>query len=82
MLTFCLCYCIEGPYHRKGAATHTTDQDVATYTWQDVAKHNSAKSAWVIIRGVVYDVTGTIQLQIIDISCNRLVEEILILWAV
>uniref|UniRef100_A0AAV1T9D4 Cytochrome b5 heme-binding domain-containing protein n=1 Tax=Peronospora matthiolae TaxID=2874970 RepID=A0AAV1T9D4_9STRA len=50
-------YTNEGAYHRKGAATDTTDQDVATYTWQDVAKHNSAKSAWVIIRGVVYDVT-------------------------
>nr|AGS55977.1 delta-5 desaturase [Pythium aphanidermatum] len=27
------------------------------FTWQDVAKHNTPKSAWVIIRGVVYDVT-------------------------
>eukprot|EP00644_Phytophthora_capsici_P007213 jgi/Phyca11/527737/estExt2_fgenesh1_pm.C_PHYCAscaffold_220052 len=45
----------EGLHQRKGAAT--TDKNTATFTWQDVAKHNTAKSAWVIIRGVVYDVT-------------------------
>lgn len=28
------------------------------FTWQEVAKHNSAESAWVIVRGRVYDVTG------------------------
>lgn len=48
----------EGLHLRKGAAATTADKATATYTWQDVAKHNTAKSAWVIIRGVVYDVTG------------------------
>lgn len=28
------------------------------YTWQEIAKHNTAESAWVIVRGRVYDVTG------------------------
>lgn len=28
------------------------------FTWKEVAKHNTAASAWVIINGVVYDVTG------------------------
>lgn len=27
------------------------------YTWQDVAAHNTANSAWVIIEGQVYDIT-------------------------
>lgn len=56
-------FCVtEGLHQRKGAAS--ADKD-ATYTWQDVAKHNTAKSAWVIIRGVVYDVTGAFTLQIL-----------------
>ncbi|OQR99376.1 Delta(5) fatty acid desaturase [Achlya hypogyna] len=28
-----------------------------TFTWQEVAGHNTAASAWIIIRGKVYDVT-------------------------
>lgn len=36
------------------AASSAVDE----FTWQDVAKHNTAASAWVIISGVVYDVTG------------------------
>lgn len=29
-----------------------------SYTWEEVARHNTAESAWVIVRGRVYDVTG------------------------
>ncbi|CAI5727887.1 hypothetical protein KXD40_005712 [Peronospora effusa] len=47
----------EGLYQRKDAVAATNDKITASYTWQDVAKHNTAKSAWVIIRGIVYDVT-------------------------
>ncbi|CAH0483087.1 unnamed protein product [Peronospora belbahrii] len=47
----------EGMYQRKSATTVTADTFTSSYTWQDVAKHNTAKSAWVIVRGVVYDVT-------------------------
>ncbi|ETM02781.1 hypothetical protein L917_00858 [Phytophthora nicotianae] len=49
----------EGLHQRKPAvaAAAAADKAAATYTWQDVAKHNTAKSAWVIIRGIVYDVT-------------------------
>jgi hypothetical protein len=50
------CLSVEGLHQRKGAAA--ADKNTDTFTWQDVAKHNTAKSAWVIIRGVVYDVTG------------------------
>ncbi|TDH72125.1 hypothetical protein CCR75_004554 [Bremia lactucae] len=45
----------EGLHQRK--PTSAVDTKSATYTWQDVAQHNTATSAWVIIRGVVYDVT-------------------------
>jgi len=30
---------------------------MASYTWQEVAKHNSRQSAWVSVEGKVYDVT-------------------------
>ncbi|KAL7752584.1 sphingolipid delta-4 desaturase [Sorochytrium milnesiophthora] len=30
---------------------------VKTLTWQDVAQHNTPKSAWIAVRGKVYDVT-------------------------
>ncbi|KAL7687113.1 putative fatty acid desaturase, cytochrome b5-like heme/steroid binding domain superfamily [Plasmopara halstedii] len=46
----------ESLYQRKPASA-ASDENITTYTWQDVAKHNTAKSAWVIIRGFVYDVT-------------------------
>ncbi|DAZ95884.1 TPA: hypothetical protein N0F65_009086 [Lagenidium giganteum] len=53
----------EGLRERK-TATKTPDSAVAAaaatdgeFTWQEVAKHNTAESAWVIIRDVVYDVT-------------------------
>lgn len=38
-------------------AAATTEKASDEFTWQEVAKHNTAKSAWVIIRGEVYDVT-------------------------
>ncbi len=28
-----------------------------SYTWKEVAKHNSLESAWVAVEGKVYDVT-------------------------
>jgi predicted heme/steroid binding protein len=28
------------------------------HTWQEVARHNTAESAWVIVRGKVYDITN------------------------
>ena len=27
------------------------------YTWDDISKHNTAESLWVVIEGKVYDVT-------------------------
>ncbi|KAF4320033.1 hypothetical protein BBO99_00005957 [Phytophthora kernoviae] len=47
----------EGLRARKGAARAAATDSSTTFTWQEVAKHNTAQSAWVIIRGVVYDVT-------------------------
>ncbi|CAM9489195.1 unnamed protein product [Choristocarpus tenellus] len=31
------------------------------YTWQEVAKHNSAKSAWVVVDDKVYDITDFVK---------------------
>ncbi|TYZ61184.1 hypothetical protein PybrP1_009876 [[Pythium] brassicae (nom. inval.)] len=48
---------------RKGAAISGAATASAAgvakneFTWQEVAKHNTGASAWVIIRGAVYDVT-------------------------
>lgn len=39
------------PTNGNGAADRT-------YTWQEVAAHNTAKSVWVTVRGKVYDITG------------------------
>lgn len=43
----------------ESAAASAASSEKKEFTWQEVAKHNTAKSSWVIIRGVVYDVTGT-----------------------
>lgn len=57
-----------GLRERKIASSSKQESNVAAtaalsekkeFTWQEVAKHNTATSSWVIIRGVVYDVTGT-----------------------
>lgn len=54
----------EGLRHRKADAAIATTAPAppasienGEFTWEDVAQHNTAASAWVIIRGVVYDVT-------------------------
>lgn len=38
-----------------GAATTPAS---GKFTWQEVAKHNTAQSAWVIVDDGVYDLTG------------------------
>lgn len=51
---------------RKGlisSATRLKEQEKAVpakclYTWQEVAEHNTRESAWLIVRGKVYDVTS------------------------
>ncbi|TMW57330.1 hypothetical protein Poli38472_003255 [Pythium oligandrum] len=51
-----------GLRERKTKTTEAADaagkSTEAEYTWEQVAKHNTPASAWVIIRGVVYDVTA------------------------
>lgn len=46
----------ENPALREAAAD-AAGKSRGEFTWQEVAAHNTAASAWVIIRGVVYDVT-------------------------
>ncbi|RHZ09936.1 hypothetical protein DYB26_006876, partial [Aphanomyces astaci] len=42
---------------RAAAAGGTESKDLKkTFTWQEVAKHNHAGSAWMIVRNKVYDV--------------------------
>lgn len=38
-------------------ASSGTGVEGGKYTWQEVAKHNTPESAWVIVDGTVYDVT-------------------------
>lgn len=44
-----------GSLSAKASTTVATTR--GKYTWQEVAKHNTAESAWVIVEGKVYDVT-------------------------
>ena len=52
------------PTGSKAAAVAGKGGKGNTYTWQEVAQHNTAESAWVIVEGRVYDITG---------ACRRVV---------
>ncbi len=44
----------------SSAPSITTSRRDGKYTWQEVASHNTAESAWVIVDGRVYDITDFI----------------------
>eukprot|EP00611_Tribonema_gayanum_P013836 TRINITY_DN25059_c0_g1_i1.p1 TRINITY_DN25059_c0_g1~~TRINITY_DN25059_c0_g1_i1.p1 ORF type:complete len:507 (-),score=108.53 TRINITY_DN25059_c0_g1_i1:413-1861(-) len=49
----------DGLRRRQGSATTVPDDaSERVYTWQEVAKHNTAQSAWVIVGSKVYDLTS------------------------
>ena len=37
---------------------HPTFSSVTMLSWEEVSKHNSIDSCWVVIRGILYDVTA------------------------
>lgn len=41
----------------KAADDATALSTLPKYSWRDVAKHNTAESAWMIVKGKVYDIT-------------------------
>lgn len=42
---------------RRSAAAAAGGGKSGKFTWQEVAQHNNAESAWVIVEGKAYDIT-------------------------
>jgi len=49
---------VDGLTRRRVGSAHLSAAETRTYTWQEVAKHNTLDSVWVSYKGKVYDVTG------------------------
>ena len=39
-------------------ATHIPEAEAQTYTMEDISLHNSPEDCWIVLHGMVYDVTG------------------------
>lgn len=44
----------------RGDCDTIKSQPKSEYTWQHVAKKNTEKEAWIVVRDKVYDITGKI----------------------
>ena len=48
---------------RRTAAAEEEEEELRAIPWAEIMTHNSADSAWVVIRDRVYDVTEFIQVR-------------------
>lgn len=41
----------------SGAEEDSSKKELPKYSWEEIAKHNSAESLWLVVHDKVYDVT-------------------------
>ena len=41
----------------EGEKEKESGRELPKYSWEEVAKHNSAESLWIVVQDKVYDVT-------------------------
>lgn len=48
--------CARAQFHKP--TTMSSESQLPQYTWEEISRHNSASSLWIVFDGKIYDVTA------------------------